>query len=80
MGVVSADAAAWTVPINNAVDKGIIVATGNVSASESKQTMYCGISGYADGISLGNAIMNSPDTPKKGTVVVASCLPGLAGT
>lgn len=77
LGVVSADAAAWTVPINNAVDKGILVATGNVSASESKQTMYCGISGYADGISLGNAILNSPDTPKKGLVVVASCLPGL---
>jgi|GEM_PF-1048595 len=77
ISLVAAEAAAWNVPINDAVDKGIIVNTGNCAAPDSKQSLYVGISGYMDGLALGEAIMNNPDTPKKGKIVLASCKPGL---
>jgi ABC-type sugar transport system substrate-binding protein len=74
---VAAAAGSWTVPINNAVDNGVIVVTGNVGDSESKQSIYSGISGYEDGLTLGKAIMEHPDTPKEGKVVLGIPIPGL---
>lgn len=74
---VAAAAGAWTVPINNAVDKGVIVNTGNVGAPDSKQSLFCGISGYTDGLILGQALLDNPNTPKKGKVVLGIPIPGL---
>ncbi|MEI7615544.1 MAG: substrate-binding domain-containing protein, partial [Actinomycetota bacterium] len=74
---VAAAAGAWTVPINNAVDKGVIVCTGNVGDTASKQAIYSGISGYADGLILGQAIMDDPNAPKKGKVIIGDPIPGL---
>ncbi len=78
IGVVCADASAWVVPIKNAIDQGIVVGCGNVYAEGSGAPIYAGISGYADGLALGDALLADPVAMAlKGKVILGSCLPGL---
>ena len=78
IGVVCADASAWVVPIKNAIEQGIVVGCGNVYAEGSGAPIYAGISGYADGLALGDALLADPVAMAlKGKVILGSCLPGL---
>ena len=78
IGVVSADASAWVVPIQNAMKQGIVVGCGNVYAEGSGATIFAGISGYMDGLALGDALLADPAAMAlTGKVILGSCLPGL---
>ncbi len=78
IGVVAADASAWVVPIQNAAEQGVITACGNVYAEGSGSPLYAGISGYTDGLTLGQALLDDPVAMAlSGKVILGSCLPGL---
>ena len=78
IGVVCADASAWVVPIQNATEQGVITACGNVYAEGSGSPLFAGISGYNDGLTLGQALLDDPDAMAlTGKVILGSCLPGL---
>ncbi len=78
IGVVTADASAWIVPIQNATEQGVITACGNVYAEGSGSPLFAGISGYGDGIALGGALLDDPDAMAlTGKVILGSCVPGL---
>jgi len=80
---VAADAKAWEVPTNNAIDKGILVYHANVGSPASKVDGIVGISGYQDGLILGDAMFKLPEVQALGLgsdvkVVVTECDPSLA--
>ena len=82
IATVAADAKAWEVPTNNAIDKGILVYHANVGAPASKVTGIVGISGYQDGLILGDAMFKLPEVQALGLgndvkVVVTECDPSL---
>jgi len=77
---VAADAKAWEVPTNNAVDDGVLVYHTNVGAPASKAHGIVGISGYEDGLMLGDAMFKLPEVQALGDtakVVVTECDPSL---
>ncbi len=75
--VVTADATAWVVPIQAAQEQGVIVMSANVFAEDAE--VYAGTSGWGEGQTLGDVILNDPDAPidQVGKVIIGSCWPGL---
>jgi ABC-type sugar transport system substrate-binding protein len=72
------DAQSWVVPINEAVDNGAIVLGSNSGVRDSKQSAFVGISGYTDGLLLGEEIKKLAELEgKTGKVVLGNCVPGL---
>ncbi|MHB1376308.1 MAG: sugar ABC transporter substrate-binding protein [Candidatus Humimicrobiaceae bacterium] len=77
---VAADAQGWVVPINNAVDKGVLVYTANVGSPDSKATGHVGTAGYAEGLSLGAGLLALPEVQAlggKGKVILGECDPSI---
>ena len=77
---VAADAQGWVVPINNAIDAGVLVYTANVGSPDSKASGHVGTAGYAEGLSLGAGLLELPEVQAlggKGTVVVGECDPSI---
>ncbi len=76
--IFNVDAQSWVVPINEAVDNGLIVMGANSGVRDSKQSAFVGISGYTDGLLLGDEIKKLSELEgKEGTVVLGNCVPGL---
>lgn len=76
--ITAVDANSWISPVKQAVDRGVLVGFANATARESASSLFVGISGYTDGLVLGEEILNMPEMKNaSGKIVVGNCVPGL---
>jgi len=74
--IMAAEPQSWPVPINNAVDKGLLVYTGDSPIKDSKSSGYVGPIGYAGGLLFADKLAEIPEFAAlggKGKVIIGAC-------